>query len=57
MTVVVGIVALAAGIFSAAGSATSVWPLALIVLGVTLMVGALSRARRPTRGTSLGRSV
>jgi hypothetical protein len=57
VTVVVGVVALAAGIFSAAGFETSVWPLALVVLGVTLMVGALSRARRPTHGTSLGRSV
>ena len=46
VTVVVGIVALAAGVFTLAGLSTEVGPLVLIVLGLTIVVGALQRARR-----------
>lgn len=45
-TVVIGIVALATGVFTVAGLTTEVIPLVLIVLGLTLMVGALYR-RQP----------
>jgi hypothetical protein len=45
-TVVVGVVALAAGAFTVAGLTTEVGPLVLIVLGLTLVVGALYRARQ-----------
>jgi hypothetical protein len=48
VTVVVGIVALSAGIFSINGLTTEVGPLVLIVLGLTLVVGALYRAQRWT---------
>jgi hypothetical protein len=46
VTIVVGIVALAAGIFIVAGLTSAVGPLVLIVLGLTLIIGALSRAQR-----------
>jgi hypothetical protein len=45
-TVVVGIVALATGIFISAGLTTEVIPLVLIVLGLTLVVGTLYRGLR-----------
>ena len=45
-TIVVGVVALSAGIFTIAGLTTEVGPLVLIVLGLTLVVGALYRAQR-----------
>jgi hypothetical protein len=45
-TIVVGTVALAAGVFTVAGFATEVGPLVLIVLGLTLVVAALDRTRR-----------
>jgi len=45
-TVVSGVVALAAGIFIAAGLTTQVGPLVLIVLGLTLLVTALYRSPR-----------
>lgn len=48
VTVVVGTVALAAGIFTVAGLTTEVGPLVLIVLGLTLVLGALYRARPRT---------
>ena len=44
-TIVVGVVALSAGIFTAAGLTTVVGPLVLIVLGLALVVGALYRAQ------------
>jgi thiol:disulfide interchange protein len=53
VTVVVGVVALSAGIFIANGLTTEVGPLVLIVLGLTLIVGALYRAQRWTDGTPL----
>ena len=46
VTAVVGIVALAAGVFTVVGFTTEVGPLVLIVLGLTLVVGALNRAPR-----------
>ncbi len=46
VTVVLGIVALAAGVFTVAGFTTEVGPLVLIVLGLTLVIGALYRAPR-----------
>jgi hypothetical protein len=46
VTVVVGIVALAAGVFTVAGFTTEVGPLVLIVLGLTLVVGALYQSQR-----------
>jgi hypothetical protein len=57
LTVVVGIVALATGVCSAAGLETSVWPIVLVVLGVTFITGALYRSQRPAHHTSLGQSV
>jgi hypothetical protein len=45
VTVIVGIVALAAGAFVVVGLSTEVGPLVLIVLGLTIVVGALQRAR------------
>jgi hypothetical protein len=45
-TIVVGVVALSAGIFTVAGLTTEVGPLVLIVLGLALIVGALYRAQR-----------
>jgi hypothetical protein len=53
VTIVVGIVALAAGIFIVAGLTTAVGPLVLIVLGLTLIIGALSRAQRWLDSTTL----
>ena len=52
VTVVVGVVALAAGIFSVAGLTTAVGPLVLIVLGLMLIVGALDRAQRWTASSA-----
>lgn len=46
VTVVVGIVALAAGAFTVAHFTSEVGPLVLIVLGLTLVVEALYRALR-----------
>lgn len=46
VTVIVGIVALAAGGFLVAGLSTEVGPLVLIVLGSTIVGGALLRTRR-----------
>ena len=57
VTVVVGIVALAAGVSSAAGFETSVWPIVLVVLGVTFIIGALARVQRSAHQTSLGQGV
>ena len=54
VTVIVGLVALAAGVFTIAGLTTEVAPLVLIVLGLTLMVGALYRAQPRTSGAPLG---
>lgn len=45
-TIVVGVVALSAGIFTVAGLTTQVGPLVLIVLGLALVVGALYRSPR-----------
>jgi hypothetical protein len=45
-TIVVGVVALSAGIFTVAGLTNEVGPLVLIVLGLALVVGALYRSRR-----------
>ncbi len=45
-TVVAGVVALAAGIFTVAGLTAEVGPLVLIVLGLTLVIGALYRSPR-----------
>ena len=45
-TIVVGVVALSAGIFTVAGFTTEVGPLVLIVLGLALVVGTLYRAQR-----------
>ena len=45
-TIVVGVVALSAGIFTIAGLTTEVGPLVLIVLGLALVVGALYRSQR-----------
>jgi hypothetical protein len=50
VTVGVGGVALAAGIASVAGLTTAVGPLALIVLGLSLIVGALYRVAPGTTG-------
>ena len=44
-TVVVGVVALVAGIGSVTGLATATGPVALIVLGLMLIAGALYRGR------------
>ncbi len=52
VTVIVGIVALAAGIGSVAGLATATGPFVLIVLGLTLVVGSLYRTGRSTRVAS-----
>lgn len=56
VTLVVGIVALCAGTFSVTGLRTDVGPLVLIVLGLTLIVGALYRAQRWTNGARLAHS-
>ena len=45
-TLVAGVVALAAGIFTVAGLTTEVGPLVLIVLGLTIVAGALYRSPR-----------
>ena len=45
-TIVVGVVALSAGIFTVAGLTTDVGPVVLIVLGLALVFGALHRSRR-----------
>jgi hypothetical protein len=45
-TIVVGGVALSAGIFTVAGLTTEVGPLVLIVLGLALVFGALYRSPR-----------
>ncbi len=45
-TIVVGVVALSAGIFTIAGLTTEVGPLVLIVLGLALVVGTLYRSQR-----------
>ena len=45
-TIVVGVVAMSAGIFTIAGLTTEVGPLVLIVLGLALVVGALYRSQR-----------
>jgi hypothetical protein len=45
-TVVVGVVALSAGVFTVAGLTTEIGPLVLIVLGLALIVGALVQAWR-----------
>jgi hypothetical protein len=42
-TVVIGIVALAIGVFTVAGLTTEVVPLVLILLGLTLVVSAMDR--------------
>ncbi len=52
-TVVVGIVALTTGVLTVAGLATEVIPIVLIVLGVTLVVGALYRRQPRTDATPL----
>ena len=44
-TIVVGVVALSAGIFTVAGLTTEVGPLVLIVLGLALVVGAVYRSQ------------
>jgi hypothetical protein len=45
-TIVVGIVALSAGVFTVAGLTTEVGPLVLIVLGLALVIGAIHRSRQ-----------
>jgi hypothetical protein len=45
-TAVIGIVALAIGVFTVAGLATEVVPVVLVVLGLTLVVSAMDR-RQP----------
>ncbi len=45
-TIVAGMVAMSAGIFTIAGLTTEVGPLVLIVLGLALVVGALYRSQR-----------
>jgi hypothetical protein len=52
-TTVVGVVALAAGVGSVAGLEAAVWPLMLIVLGLSLIVGAVYRTVRPSDAASL----
>ena len=44
-TIIVGVVALSAGIFTVAGLTTEVGPLVLIVLGLALVVGAYRSQR------------
>ncbi len=56
LTVVVGIVALTAGVFTIAGLTSQVGPLVLIVLGLTLIVGAVYRTQRSTDVVALGQS-
>ncbi len=56
LTIVIGIVALAAGIFTVAGLTTAVGPLVLIVLGLTLILGALYRTQRGSAGASFART-
>ncbi len=53
LTTVVGTVALAAGIGSVVGLATATGPIVLIVLGLTLVIGALYRMQRPANLGSL----
>jgi hypothetical protein len=55
-TVVVGVVALAAGAFTVAGLTTEVGPLVLIVLGLTLIVGALYRSQQRANGAPLAQA-
>ena len=52
-TTVVGAVALAAGVGSVAGLDEAVWPLMLIALGLSLIVGAVYRTVRPSDTASL----
>jgi hypothetical protein len=52
-TTIVGVVALAAGIGSVAGLDAAVWPLVLIVLGLSLIVGVVYRAARPSADASI----
>ena len=52
VTTVVGVLALAAGLGSIAGLARATWPAILVVLGLTLVVGALYRSHWPTDVTS-----
>jgi hypothetical protein len=54
---VVGVVALAIGISGAAGVETSAWPLVLVVLGATFIVGALYGVQRSAHRTPTGRGV
>jgi hypothetical protein len=56
VTVVTGVVALAAGTFSIAGFETSVWPLELVVLGVTFIIGGLYGTRRSPDGAPLAQN-
>jgi hypothetical protein len=56
VTVVVGSATLAAGIFLVTGLSSEAGPLVLIVLGVTLIAGALHRAERWTRGSPLAQT-
>ena len=47
-TTVVGVIALVAGVGSVAGLEAAVWPLVLIVLGLSLIGGAVYRTVRPS---------
>jgi hypothetical protein len=57
VTTVVGVVALAAGLGSIAGLAPAIWPAVLVVLGLTLVVGALYRSQWRPDVTSLSNGV
>jgi hypothetical protein len=52
-TTVLGVIALVAGVGSAAGLEAAVWPLVLIVLGLSLIVGVVYRTARPPAHASL----
>ena len=52
-TTLVGVVALAAGIGSAAGWEAATWPIVLIVLGLSLVASVVYRAVRPSDVASL----
>ena len=47
-TTVVGVIALVAGVGSVAGLEAAVWPLVLIVLGLSLIGGVVYRTVRPS---------
>ncbi len=47
-TTVVGVIALVAGVGSVAGLEAAVWPVVLIVLGLSLIGGAVYRTVRPS---------